>query len=62
MTDVQYQPKFEPGEEIIMDGAFYTILDLRRENNEPEYKMAMKGRIRWKSASHIDSQAEPYNE
>lgn len=62
MTDVQYQPKFDPGQEILMDGAFYTILDLRRENDEPEYKMAVKGRIKWIAASEIDAQAEPYNE
>jgi len=62
MTDFKYQTKFEPGQEIIMAGTFYTILDLRRENDEPEYKMAIKGRIKWIDATDIDAQAESYNE
>jgi len=51
-----YQLKYEPGDQIIINGRYHTILDVDEEDNE--YKMGWKGRFRWKDAQEIDATAK----
>jgi len=50
-----YNLKYDPGDLIIINGRYHVILDVDKEYNE--YKMAWKGRIRWKDAQEIDAAA-----
>lgn len=52
-----YNLKYEEGDPIIINKCYYTILDVDEEENE--YKIAWKGRFRWKDAQEIDATAEP---
>lgn len=55
MSDVSYQPKYDAGDDIMLDGQYTTILDVE----DGEYELVRKGRIRWVDASDIDAVAEP---
>lgn len=54
MPDVSYLPKYEPGDQILLDGQYTTILALE----EGEYRLTRKGRIKWIDAREIDAVAK----
>ena len=58
MPDVSYQTKYEPGDQILLDGQYTTILDLE----DGEYQLTRKGRIKWIDARDIDAVAKPVPE
>jgi len=51
-----YNLKYEEGDEFILDGRYQTVLDVDEEENE--YFLAWKGRLRWKDAQEIDALAK----
>ncbi len=57
MPDINYQPKFEEGETIMLDGRYTIILGVE----DGEYYVSKKGRLRWMDASDIDSTATKPN-
>lgn len=50
---MDYQPKFEKGDEIMVEQEYKTILDRK----DGEYYLSWKARLRWKDASDIDAVA-----
>jgi hypothetical protein len=50
-----YAAKYEKGDVIIHNGQYVTIRRVRdRENDTPEYKLSVNGRVRWKDSAMID--------
>jgi len=54
MPNETYIPKYKPGDQIILDGQYTTILDLE----DGEYRLTRKGRLKWIDAREIDAVAK----
>lgn len=54
MSELSYQTKFDEGDEIILNGAYITILD----KEDGEYYIPQRGRLKWVDAAEIDAVAE----
>jgi len=53
-----YQPKYEPGDTILYDGKYVTILDLEVRRDSWKYRFAPKGTFKWKDAALVDRDSE----
>jgi hypothetical protein len=53
----KYQRKYDRGEQLMIEQKYLTIIDVDDENDE--YLMSWKGRLRWKDVREIDAISEP---
>lgn len=52
-----YQRKYNRGDQFMIEKRYHTIIDV--DDEDDEYLISWKGRLKWKDAREIDAISEP---
>jgi hypothetical protein len=52
-----YQRKYDEGDQFMVEKRYHTVIEV--DDEEDEYLVSWKGRLRWKDVREIDAISEP---